>query len=405
MSELFYPEQTSTGYFLTEIARGLAQDSEVYVLCGQPSYSERGTVAPWNELWNGIKIKRLKSTHFNKDNILLRFLNAITFTLLCFFHVFFLVKKADNLLIVTNPPMLYPLVVLLCRLKGVHSILLVHDVYPDVLHATGMLRMQSLVYRGLECFFSIPMRLADDIVVLGRDMQFLIAAKAQRSADDIHIIPNWGDSDEIYPLPRANSPFAEKTGITSHTIIQFSGNIGRTHDVETILESARLSLSNKNIRFMFIGYGAGTDRVLASIAADRTSNVELLPRQPREMLGSMLSSATAVVISFNDNMLGLSVPSRMYNVMAAGTPIIAMAHPMSELSQLVIEQDCGWVIPQGDAAALAGLAAWLDTEEGQAERNRKGRNARECVVERYTFQKILRMYKQLIKLDKPRSLD
>ena len=45
VTELYYPEETSTGYYLTRIAEGLADVADVKVLCGQPNYSARGTRA------------------------------------------------------------------------------------------------------------------------------------------------------------------------------------------------------------------------------------------------------------------------------------------------------------------------------------------------------------------------
>jgi len=77
VSELYYPEQTSTGYFLTCIAEGLAPDFDVRVICGQPTYSERGHNAPRREIRNGTIIHRMRATHFDKDRLFLRFINLI----------------------------------------------------------------------------------------------------------------------------------------------------------------------------------------------------------------------------------------------------------------------------------------------------------------------------------------
>src|SRR6187551_2601474 len=78
VSELYYPEETSTGYYLTRIAEGLAEHRDVKVLCGQPTYSARGTVAPRHEIHKGVEIFRASGTTLDKNVIPFRLLNMVT---------------------------------------------------------------------------------------------------------------------------------------------------------------------------------------------------------------------------------------------------------------------------------------------------------------------------------------
>src|SRR4051812_5064766 len=84
VSELYYPEETSTGYYLTRIAEGLADHRDVKVLCGQPTYSARGVVAPKHEVHNGVEIFRASGTTLDKNVIPFRLLNMITLGLSIF---------------------------------------------------------------------------------------------------------------------------------------------------------------------------------------------------------------------------------------------------------------------------------------------------------------------------------
>ncbi|CAN0045558.1 unnamed protein product, partial [Chrysoparadoxa australica] len=363
ISELFYPEQTSTGYFLSEIARGLADRWDVKVVCAQPTYSERGIVAPRYEQWHGVEIHRVRCARFDKDRLPLRVMNLLTFTFSSLLFLLQKMRRGDFVLIVTNPPALYPFVGLLARFKGARSSLLVHDVYPNVLAATGHLGRQSALFRLLDRFLSSAARQYDRIVVLGRDMQALIQSKTGMPTSQIVIIPNWGDTELVSPTPRAENSFARRHGMGDCFTVQFSGNIGRTHDVETILTTSQSTSERKDIQYWFIGYG-GKQALLRRENSDARSNVFVLPRQPKEDLGEMLASADVLVIAFVPGMKGLSVPSRMYNVMAAGTPIIAMTEPGSELALVVEESDCGWVIPPNDPNALTRLILELATPQG-----------------------------------------
>ena len=399
VSELFYPEQTSTGYFLTEIARGLAHDCDVHVLCGQPTYSERGIRAPRHEMWQGMSIRRLRATAFNKDRLALRAINTLTLTVSAFFFLLFHWRRGDKALVVTNPPSFTLIAAFVAQMKGVEAHLLVHDVYPEILAAAGMLSKRALLYRLVEESMARAYRAFTSVIVLGRDMQCLIAEKMGVLPQAIAIIPNWGDVDEVMPLADAENPFTQQHGLLGKTVIQFSGNIGRTHDVESLLKAVQLLHDRSDIQFVIAGFGGKAAIIRQAIQHGSMANLRFLDRQPRDMLGPMLSSATAVVIAFNAEMLGLSVPSRMYNVMAAGTPIIAMADPDSELAQCVEVNQIGWVIAPHDATALTNLIEWLATSEGKEAAQICGLRARKLVEAQYSLQHVLECYRSHLLLD------
>lgn len=396
VSELYYPEQTSTGYFLTHIAEGLAATMPVSVVCGQPTYSEHGQRAPAKEQRKGVTIHRVRATHFGKDRLILRAINIVTLTLAVVWFALLHFRRGDRLLVVTNPPSLPPVLGVIASWRGMNAHLLVHDVYPEVLAATGLLRRDSLSYRILGRFFGATFKLYGSIVVLGRDMADVVRAKLQGANRHITIIPNWGDVDEITPIPRHQNAFLSLNQIDAPCIIQFSGNIGRTHDVDTILAAAGKLRDRTDIQFVFAGYGGKTGAVTDAIGSGAFPNVRLLPRQPRELLGPMLSSADATIISFIDEMKGLSVPSRMYNVLSAGTPIIAIADPHSELALVVCEERAGWVMSPGDADALAALVVELATAAGRAEAQRRGGAGRAAVEQRYTQNSVIERFSRLI---------
>lgn len=396
VSELYYPEQTSTGYFLTAIAEGLASSMPVEVVCGQPTYSEHGMRASAREDRNGVRIHRVRASHFGKDRLMLRAVNVLTLTLSVAWFALSRFRRGERLLIVTNPPTLPPLLGLIAKWKRMDSHLLVHDVYPEVLAATHFLRADSQAYRLMQRMFSATFRLYGSIIVLGRDMADVARTKLAGTSRRITIIPNWGDVDDIVPLAREANPFLASNGIDAPCIIQFSGNIGLTHDVDTILAAARRLRTRRDILFVFAGYGGKTSTVAEAIASGDIPNVRLLPRQPRAMLGPMLASATATIVAFVGDMKGLSVPSRMYNILSAGTPIIAIADPDSELALVVSEEQAGWVLAPADLDALVALIEQLANDEGATEAARRGMNGRAAVEARYTRTTVIERFRTLI---------
>ena len=279
VSELYYPEETSTGYFVTRIAEGLSAQFEVHAVCSKPTYSERHLQVPARERHGGVEIHRVPSTRFDKDKVAGRIGNLLSFTLSAALFCLVRVKRGDRLLVLTNPPTLPPLIGTIARLKGARPSLLVHDVYPEVLVATGLLSAEELPNRVLGRLVSATYGLYEKVIVLGRDMAEVARRRLPGREDRVSIIPNWGDVDEVRPLDRAENAFAQAHNPPGTTVIQFSGNLGRTHDVETVLEAADALAERDDILFQFVG-GGGKAALIGEAA--RPGRVEHLPRQPRE---------------------------------------------------------------------------------------------------------------------------
>jgi glycosyltransferase involved in cell wall biosynthesis len=395
VSELYYPETTSTGYFVTGIAEGLAKIARVSVLCSRPTYSERGQAVAWKEEHAGVSIRRVRCTSFAKDWTPGRVVNMVTFSLLVSLHALFHFRRGDIVLVLTNPPLASFLLGWVIRLRGLRGIILVHDVYPEVLHATKHVRPGGRADRLLQRVMRWVFASYADIVVLGRDMAELFRRKVGENAP-ITIIPNCGDPDEVHPWTRAENPFARAHGLLGQTIVQFSGNLGRTHDIEVVLAAARRLRARTTLRFLFVGYGGKTG-MIANATKD-LPNIQFVPRQPRDMLGPMLACSDATLIAFTDNMLGVSVPSRMYNVMAAAAPLVALADERSELAQVVREEKCGWALPTGDVDALCTLLEYIDSEPGRADAARRGAAGRQAMLQHYTKGAVVDRFATLITL-------
>ncbi len=393
VSELYYPEQTSTGYFLTEIAEGLAVDFDVRAVCGQPTYSSAGIVAPRREVRSGVSIYRMRGTRFPKDRLFLRLLNVLTLSLATFCFLLLHIRADDRVLAVTNPPTVPPLLALVLRLRRAKSVLLVHDVYPEALVALGWTSPDSLLVRIMGRVMKATFATYDNVVVLGEDMARLIARRRSVAVERMSIIPNWGNVDTIAAIDLSASKLAGDLNALDKTIIQYSGNIGRTHDIELVLDAARQLDKREDILFLFAGEGGKMPVVEA--AAREANNIVVLPRQPVEKLTDLLSCATATIIALPPGMTGISVPSRMYNIMAAGRPIISVGAKDSTLSTTVRANDAGWYCP-ANAIALRMLIEEIATQEGQRVASVKGVNARRLVEMHYTRAAIVAQFGALM---------
>ncbi|MCL0072162.1 glycosyltransferase family 4 protein [Thermodesulfovibrionales bacterium] len=393
-SELYYPEETSTGYFMTKIAEGLSSDFSVMAVCAQPGYSMRGIRAPVREVHNGVSIRRYPSTTFNKDKLALRLLNIFSICFSSFFMAIRLIRSSDLILVVTNPPLLPFIIWLASKLRGAKFVLRVDDVYPDILNAVGMLDKNSFIYRGLEKLNLHLYRGADHIVVLGRDMRSLALKKiGKQHHNRVHIIPNWGEIDQISPCPRGNNPLLKELQIENKFVVQYAGNMGYPHDIESLVEVAKVLFSNPKIHFLFIGSGVKRGWLEEQIKENRLNNITLLDPRPRADQNNFLNACDVVVSALVKGMSGISVPSRMYNIMAAGKPIVAIGDEDSELGFIIRKERTGWIVPPGKVNAFVNSV--LEAESNPEQLAAMGRRARLLVEKEYSMGHIVGSYKRL----------
>ena len=395
ISELYFPEETSTGYFLTKIAEGLAESYPTNVLCSQPTYAARGLRSPVTELRNGVHIQRCRSTTLDRTIIPFRLINLITISLSIFLTAVSRLSKGDCVLVVTNPPLLPFLVAAACKLRGVRCLLLIHDVYPEVLVASGMARADALVVRLMAKVNNWLYRSADRIIVLGHDMKQLVVKKLKHGEGRTVIITNWADIDIVRPGSRQQNRLLTDLGLQDKFVLQYSGNMGYTHGLEMLVESAAtVGTPGKDVHFLFIGSGSKKRWLEDLVRSKGLHNVTILPKQPRSDLSDCLNACDVAIISFIPGMAGISVPSRMYNIMAAGKPIIAVADSESELARVIREEDIGWVVAPGD---FDGLNAAIKSAQSDPDRLlRMGHRARRAAETKYSFERVKKAYKDVI---------
>lgn len=356
ISELFYPEDTSTGYYLTRIAEALSTEQEVHVLCAQPTYAKRGTRVAQTETYKSIRIRRCRGTRWNKDVLPLRMINMLTITLSIFWNALWRFRRGDQVLVVTNPPLLPFVVQWAARIRGCRCVLLVHDVYPDVLTATGFLKANGWLCRIADFVMTRLYRRMNDIVVLGRDMQQLIEQKTGFADIQLHLITNWADNEILDTTIREQHNLRKRLNLENSFVVLYAGNIGRTHNMAAIVDAAReLRSTQPDIRFLIVGFGAQKGWLTETVKQQNLTNVLVLDRLPREELPWLLNTGDIGIISFLPGMAGVSVPSRLYNLLAAGLPTLAIAKPASELALTIQEDQLGWIVPDTEPKQLASV--------------------------------------------------
>ena len=203
VSELYYPEETSTGYYLTKIAEGLVDRFDVKVLCGQPNYFRRGVRAPKHEVHKSVEIFRAAGTTFAKNVIPLKAINMLTLGVSALFQALRRFKKGDRILVVTTPPIMPFMICLASLIKGSSFTLLIHDNYPEMIYAVRKTSETSLLTRAVNYCNRWLYKYTAKIIVVGRDMRELLLRKTQGLDIPIDVIPNWAELESVTPTPRS----------------------------------------------------------------------------------------------------------------------------------------------------------------------------------------------------------
>ncbi len=353
--ELYYPEVNATGHYITQIGTGLADEFDVNVICGQPNYLSKGIRAPGRDSYKGTNIYRVWSTTLNKDIVLFRLVNMLTIGASMFLTCLRHFRRGDKVLVVTAPPSLPYSTALAALAKGSSYVVLLHDLYPDILVALGKTARGSLLHTTIEFLNRWLYKHANRLIVVGRDMKDRVLKKSEGLDVPIEVIPNWSDLDAIDPEPKRSNRLLLEHGLESKFVLMYAGNIGHPTDIRTIVEAADDLKRNNSIHFVFVGSGAKKVWLEREVRERRLENVTILGQLPRDEQNTFLNACDVGLVSLNAGMFGLAMPSRTYNILAAGKPIIALTDAGSELAQVIDEDEVGWHAPPGNRTSLVRM--------------------------------------------------
>jgi colanic acid biosynthesis glycosyl transferase WcaI len=243
-----------------------------------------------------------------------------------------------------------------------------HDLYPDVLVMAGLLKPGSLVAKAMRGINALMFRALDAVVIIGRDTEKLLLRYGGMTTDQIRFIPNWATlAPAVRPIDAGNR---FRRPLAARFVVGLSGNLGFTHDPVIVFEAARLLRDDPQIHFLLSGWGIGFDRLKEMQSEAKLPNVTLVGRVEDGDLEAFLSAANVWLIPYRRDVAGVSVPSRFYNLLAVGRPIVLVSEPDAEAALTVTENNLGWVVTPGRADQLAQAirTAASSTDRAMAER-------------------------------------
>ena len=309
----------STGYLTIDIINSFAKVyDDVHVMYG--NIREQDISIDKKAKYTRI-LKKSRQSHVK------RFLAWFAASVQLFFILLFRFRKYE-IFYVSLPPFGYLSSLLLPNKFS----LLMFDVYPDVLKMLNI-KETNFIYKLWAKWNKKLFNKAHRVYTIGDSLADLMAQYTPR--EKIHVVPLWTGLSDVHPVPKTHNPFATEHNIQDKFIVQYSGNIGGTHNIESMIETAKLLKEHKDILFLIIGRGLKVPLVNKLIEEYALDNCMVLPFQPDDVIRYSIAAADISVVLIEDKIADVSIPSKVYNIMAVGSGILSISPASSEINKLV----------------------------------------------------------------------
>lgn len=339
LTEHFAPSTGATAQLITNLADDLHEKG----VCLSILTSTAGTVD------KPYRVKRFSASDSTSVGILRKIIAGLLFFGGSAIWLLFNSKKNQGLFIVSNPPFIGLLGVLLSIVKRSRYIFLLQDIFPRSASLTGILPAKGPIVLFWRVLIKAVLARSQSTVVLSKAM-ILRCQLEFIPIKPVVSIPNWAVSKPNL-ISKKDSKTASSWCLESVFTVQYSGNFGRLHDILTLLEAARL-LQGHPVKFVFVGGGAKSLQIQRYCTEYRLDNVIIKPYQPLDSLADSLAASDLSVVSLIPGAEDTVAPSKFYGIIASSRPVLLIASQYSELARLVSGSQCGIVVEQGDVQSL-----------------------------------------------------
>ena len=351
----YHPDVASTGQILKELCEGMVDEFDITVICAVPSYSgkiadEYTTDKYYHENIDGVKVVRVRVPAFTKDNKKSRIKNLVSY----FFGAVgatWKTGKQDYIFTISQPPILGGVLGVIGKFfKGGKLIYNIQDFNPEQTLAVGYSK-NKLILNVAMVIDKFSCRQADKVIVVGRDMQETLSNRFNNKNVPCNVfINNWINEKEIYPLPEDNekvTAFKKRYDLDNKTVIMYSGNIGLYYDLENLIKVVGRFKDRDDVVFSFVGDGSKKKDIEAYVNEQELKNVQFIPYQDKEDLIYSLNAGDVHWVVNAKGIKGVSVPSKLYGVMAAGKTVFGVLEEGSEARLIIEDCKCGVCIEPG----------------------------------------------------------
>jgi len=402
INRFFHPDHSATSQLLSDLAFGLARrGASVAVITSGLCYDAPNSKLQAHEMINGVEVHRVWTSRFGRGRLFVRSIDYLTFYLAAAWAMLRVVKRGDVVIAMTDPPMLSVVAAPITKLRGARLVNWLQDLFPEVAEALNVGGGFGVAaFAPMRWVRNASLRRAAINVAIGEIMADRLSQLGMEP-ERVRVLPNWADCDTIKPLENSANPLRSDWKLSSRFVVGYSGNLGRAHDIETLLEAISVTERSENndlpplqIRWLFIGGGSLFEEMKRETTKRGLKTIEFKPYQPRERLSESLSAADIHIVSLRPELEGLIVPSKFYGVAAAGRPTLFIGSRDGEIAKLIARHKCGVTVAIGDGAGLAATVNAMARDLSRC--HAMGAQARKACVELYSKTSAIEAWHRLL---------
>lgn len=387
LNQYFPPDTAATAKIAHLIAEALAQRHQVTVLAGRPSYNpieRHPRYLLHREVRGNLVVERVGSTTFPRHRIHHRLSNYISYLGLAVSRA--LTIRTDLILTMTDPPLAGIAGALVARLKRLPFVYNIQDLYPDM--ALGARIVQPVHWvKTWEYLHRRTLEQASLVIVLGEDMYERVITKGIEPERVVIIRNGTSIPEESHSY---DHPVSKEIRCGFPFVVLHAGNLGFYGAWETLIGAAKL-LDEEGVGFIFVGDGAAKSGIETLV--NGFPRVRFLPFRPPEEIPYVLAAADIHVVTVRRGLEGVVVPSKLYSVLAAGRPVLAVVPEKSDVARIVTRSGCGVVVDPDSPASVAEAIRNLVRDRGRLEQMAQRAQA---IASEYDIEKQLERFVQVV---------
>ncbi|MDR7523648.1 MAG: glycosyltransferase family 4 protein [Armatimonadota bacterium] len=347
-NQYFPPDSAATARIAALVAATLAERYQVTVLTGRPSYDPTERHPAYllrQERGDGVVVERVGSTAFPRRRMAGRLANYLTYLALAVPRA--LTVPADLVLAMTDPPVAGIAGALVAAVRRRRFVYNVRDLYPDMAVAGGLVRPGPWT-AAWDRLHRWALRRAHRVIALGDDMRDRLVAKGV-APERIAVVRDGGPAPAAETVARDHPVVRAVRGPYGFVVLH-AGNLGFAGAWQTLTRAAAL-LDGAGAGLVFVGDGAAAPTI--DRAAEALPQVRRVPYRPAAEVPYVLAAADLHVVTVRRGLEGVVVPSKLYAVLAAGRPVLAVAPEASDVARIVRRYGCGFVADPDNPVAVA----------------------------------------------------
>lgn len=342
------------------IARSLRDlGHEVEVVTGWPNYPS-GQLYPgykprlYQSEWiDGVRVHRAPLYPSHDENPLRRSANYISFSLAASIAANTRLGKVDACLVHASPATAALPAMVRKALRGTPIVVHIHDLWPDSVLASGLLRRRRLaaaVDWSLSKFCLSMYKAAHAVAITAPGMRAKLVSRGVPD-EKIHFVPNWADETLFHPR-QASDGLSNDLGVEDRTVVMYAGNLGEYQNVEQLVRSAIQLKHRRDLLFLIVGDGVMRPALERLTATSGLTNLKFLGSRPLAEMPALISLSDLQIVSLQPlQIFETTLPSKLMSIMASARPIVAALS--GDAAEVVKSSGAGYVVPPDDSLAMA----------------------------------------------------